>query len=101
MGNGYLTVTAEKIVYEGTDSEPEDGIVYHKGKIKRGFKNRELKGHPIKVEFYISEMKVIVVNYGKYLELHDKTGMLYRFLIDGQLMFKIQQIVAMNGKLKA
>ncbi len=101
VGNGYLTVTAEKIVYEGTDSEPEDGIVYHKGKIKRGFKNRELKGHPIKVEFYISEMKGIVVNYGKYLELHDKTGMLYRFLIDGQLMFKIQQIVAMNGKLKA
>lgn len=99
VGNGTLTVTTEKIVYEGTKCDPKDGIVYHKKKIRRGYKKRELKGSPVRLEFDISDMKGIVVGFGDYVETHDKEGTLYRFKIDGQKVFKVQQIVAMNGRL--
>lgn len=99
VGKGRLTVTTERIVYEGTTSDPKEGIVYHKDKVRRRYKNRVLKETPVRMEFDIADMKGIIVKFGHHIELHDKEGTLYRFVIDGQKVLKIQQIVSLNGKL--
>ena len=100
VGNGTLTVTSDKIVYEGTDGDPLKGVVVHKDKIIRKHKNRVPEGTPTRMEFDITSMKGIICSYGKHVELHDKEGTLYRFQVDGQKVLKIQHIVAINGKLK-
>ena len=99
VGNGMITVTPDKLVYEGTTSDPQEGIVYHKKKPRLRYKNRVLKETPFSIEFDIKEMKGIIVKFGHHIELHDKAGTLYRFVIDGHKVLKVQQIVSLNGKL--
>lgn len=101
VGSGTLIVTPEKIIYDGTDSDPKEGVVVHKEKIIRKHKDRVPDGKPTHMEFDISSMKGIICKYGKHVELHDKEGTLFRFLIPGQMVLKIQHVVAINGKLKA
>ena len=101
VGEGRLTVDCEKITYEGTVCEPSEGIVHHKYKVKRKYKNRVLPTSKKTVmSFDIASMKGIIVKIGKHVEIHDKDGNLYRFQVEPQMAFKIQQVVSVLGKLK-
>ena len=98
-GSGKVTIANGKITYDGTDCEPEEGIPCKKGKPVRGARNKTLDGvaKPIVKEFDISLLKGLVVSYGKYFEVYDKSGQLWRFYIDGQKVMKIRQVVNLIG----
>ena len=99
-GNGKVTITSSEIIYEGTDCNAEDGIPYKKNKVKRGYGKRTLDGvsKPIRQVFEINTMRGLVVKYGKYFEIYDSKGELFRFHVDGQKVYKVQLIVHLLGK---
>ena len=100
VGNGVLTVTSDKFVYEDTDADPKGDIVIHKGKVKRSYRNKTIQNEtPCRMEFDISEMKGLICEFGDHIELHGKDGTLFRFLIDGRKVLKLSEIVAIKGKL--
>ena len=43
-------------------------------------------------------MRGLVASYGKYFEIYDKNGELFRFYVDGQKVFKVHEIVTLLGK---
>ena len=103
VGNGSLTITREKIVYRGGICEAKDGIVYHKSKVRRAWKNKSIEGvsKEIVLEFDIASMKGIIAKIGKNVEIYDKNNVLYRFGTEPQMAFKIHQLVSVLGKLKS
>ncbi len=99
-GSGKVYITSDSIIYRGTDCDVADGIPYHKGKIKKGYQNRSLASieKPVEYRFEISTMKGLVGKIGKCFEIYDSKGELFRFYINGNMVYKIQQIVALQGK---
>lgn len=102
-GTGKITVTADEIKYEGTDCELEYAIPCHHGKDKKVSKKKlqlfKEKSYPIEKVVEIHLMKGLAAKYGKYFEVYDKNGELFRFFVDGRKVFKIQQMVTLSGKL--
>lgn len=101
-GAGKVTITSTEIIYEGTDCDGKDGIPYKKGKVKSGYKNRTLEGvsKHSKHVFEIANMKGMVAGYGKYFEIYDNKGELFRFYVDGQKVYKAQLVVQLLGKIQ-
>lgn len=100
-GSGKAVITREAITYVGTDCPASEGIPYHKGKVRRGFKDRTLDGSkPVTKVFETEKMKGLVAGYGKYFEIYDSDGTLFRFMVSGNMVYKIQEIVALCGKFK-
>ena len=99
-GSGQIIIADGKITYEGTDCEPADGIPCKKGKPVFGARRKTLDGiaQPVTKVFDISSLKGLVVSYGKYFELYDKAGELWRFYIDGQKVLKVRQVVNLLGR---
>lgn len=100
-GNGTVTITKTEIIYNGTDCENvKDGIPYHKNKIIRGFEHRSIDGiaRPSKQVFEIASMKGLVAKFGRNFEVYDSKGELFRFIVDGQAVMKVHQIVSIIGK---
>ncbi len=99
-GKGKVTINSAEVIYEGTDCDAQVGIPYKKGKPLPKFKNRTLEGvsRPIRQVFEISSMKGLVSSYGKYFEIYSKDGELFRFYVDGQKVYKIQQVVKLLGR---
>ena len=99
-GNGKVTITPTEIVYEGTDCDASEGIPYKKGKPMKKYKNRSLDAvsKPVRQVFEISTMRGLVSSYGKRFEIYSKDGELFRFYVDGQKVYKIQQVVKLLGK---
>ena len=99
-GGGKVTITDTEITYEGTECEASEGIPYKKGKPRRGYKNYDMSEYlkPVKVVFEIDTMKGLVASYGKYFEIYDRAGKLYRFYVDGQKVFKVHEIVTLLGR---
>ena len=101
-GKGTITITDKEITYTGTDCPAENGIPYKKGKPMKGFRNRTLDPNAA-VEskvFEIDTMRGLVASYGKYFEIYDRDGELFRFYVDGQKVFKVHEIVTLLGKKK-
>lgn len=101
-GKGRVTITDKEITYVGTDCPAESGIPFKKGKPIRKYKDRKLDPNaPLQTKvFEIDTMRGLVASYGKYFEIYDKDGELYRFHVDGQKVFKIHEIVTLLGKKK-
>ncbi|MCH4154149.1 MAG: 1-acyl-sn-glycerol-3-phosphate acyltransferase [Saccharofermentans sp.] len=99
-GSGKVTITGKEIIYEGTECEAGDGIPYKKGRPLAGYRNVDLGSvcRPVKVVFEIDTMRGLVASYGKYFEIYDRAGQLYRFYVDGQKVFKVHEIVALLGR---
>ena len=99
-GKGRITITDKEITYIGTDCPAEEGIPYKKGKPMKGYRNRELNPDAPKQTkvFEIATMRGLVASYGKYFEIYDKDGELFRFYVDGQKVFKVHEIVSLLGK---
>ena len=99
-GSGKVTITSSEIVYEGTDCDSELGIPYKKGKPLPKYKNRTLEGvaKPTRQVFEISSMKGLVSRYGRYFEIYSRDGELFRFHVDGQKVYKVQQVVKLLGR---
>ncbi len=99
-GNGKVTINSTQIIYEGTDCDASLGIPYKKGKPMRKYKNRSLDAvvKPVKQVFEISTMRGLVSSYGKRFEIYSSDGELFRFYVDGQKVYKIQQVVKLLGK---
>ena len=99
-GKGKVTINSAEVIYEGTDCDAQVGIPYKKGKPFPKFKNRTLEGvsRPIRQVFEISSMKGLVSSYGKYFEIYSKDGELFRFYVDGQKVYKVQQVVKLLGR---
>ncbi|MBQ4190710.1 MAG: hypothetical protein II641_02610 [Clostridiales bacterium] len=99
-GSGKVTITNKEIIYEGTECDAQDGIPYKKGKPISKYKDRDLSkvAEPVRVVFGIETMKGLVASYGKYFEIYDKSGKLYRFYVDGQQVFKVHEIVSLLGR---
>ena len=99
-GKGKVTITDTEIIYEGTDCAAEDGIPFKKGKPIGKYKNRKLdENAPVeKKVFEINTMRGLVASYGKYFEIYDKSGELFRFYVDGQKVFKVHEIVDFLGR---
>ncbi|MCQ2467107.1 MAG: 1-acyl-sn-glycerol-3-phosphate acyltransferase [Clostridia bacterium] len=100
-GDGVITVTAEKVVYRGTECDAQDGVPLKKGKPMWKYRNRSIEGktRPLEVEFKIAEMKGMVAKFGKHVEIYDDDSNLYRFKLEqGQAAYKVQQIAFMCGK---
>ena len=102
-GNGKITVTADEILYEGSDCEVEYGIPCHHGKDKRVSKSKmdlfEKNSKNISRTYGIQSMKGLAAKYGQYIEIYDKDGELYRFYTEGKKVFKIQQVVMLFKKM--
>ena len=102
-GNGKITVTADEILYEGSDCEVEYGIPCHHGKDKRVSKSKmdlfEKNSKNISRTYGIKSMKGLAAKYGQYIEIYDKDGELYRFYTEGKKVFKIQQVVMLFKKM--
>lgn len=101
-GNGKIIITNTEIIYEGSDCDAQSGIPYKKGKVKKGYENRTLDGvsKPVKHVFEISNMRGMVASYGKYFEIYDSKGELFRFHVDGQKVYKVQLVVQLLGKIQ-
>ena len=99
-GKGRITITDKEIIYTGTDCPAEEGIPYKKGKPMKGYRNRELNPDAAKQTkvFEIETMRGLVASYGKYFEIYDRDGELFRFYVDGQKVFKVHEIVSLLGK---
>ena len=52
----------------------------------------------LKLDFEMGNLKGIVCDYGKFFEVYDNKGELYRFMIPGNMVYKIQQIVELCGR---
>lgn len=99
-GNGKVFINNSQIIYKGTDCPSSEGIPYHKGKVRKGYKNRTLDGNTEVTEhcFEIKSMKGVVCKLGKCFEIYDSKGELFRFYVEGNKVYKVQQIVALLGK---
>lgn len=99
-GSGKVTITSTEVIYEGTDCDALSGIPYKKGKPLSKYKNRTLEGvsKPIRQIFEISGMRGLVSRYGKYFEIYSKEGELFRFYVDGQKVYKVQQAVKLLSR---
>ena len=95
-----LTITNKEIIYEGTECDAQDGIPYKKGKPVSKYKDRDITkvAEPVRVVFELETMRGLVASYGKYFEIYDKSGKLYRFHVDGQKVFKVHEIVTLLGR---
>ena len=99
-GEGKVTITNKEIIYEGTECDAQDGIPYKKGKPVSKYKDRDITkvAEPVRVVFELETMRGLVASYGKYFEIYDKSGKLYRFHVDGQKVFKVHEIVTLLGR---
>ncbi|MCQ2534365.1 MAG: 1-acyl-sn-glycerol-3-phosphate acyltransferase [Clostridia bacterium] len=99
-GNGKIYITGSQIIYKGTDCPSSEGIPYHKGKVRKGYKDRVLKedSDPVEHCFEIKTMKGIVAKLGKCFEIYDSKGELFRFHVEGNKVYKVLQIVSLHGK---
>ncbi|MBO4636220.1 MAG: 1-acyl-sn-glycerol-3-phosphate acyltransferase [Clostridiales bacterium] len=99
-GKGKVTITPTEIIYEGTDCDSQLGIPYKNGKPVRKYGKRTLEGvsKPTRQVFEIATMRGLVARYGKCFEIYSSEGELFRFYVDGQKVFKIQQVVKLLGK---
>ena len=90
----------KEIIYEGTECDAQDGIPYKKGKPVSKYKDRDITkvAEPVRVVFELETMRGLVASYGKYFEIYDKSGKLYRFHVDGQKVYKVQQVVKLLGR---
>ena len=95
-----MTINSTEVIYEGTDCDSQLGIPYKKGKPLPKYKNRTLEGvsKPVRQVFEIASMKGLVSRYGKYFEIYSRDGELFRFHVDGQKVYKVQQVVKLLGR---
>lgn len=99
-GSGKVTINSTEVIYEGTDCDSQLGIPYKKGKPLPKYRNRTLEGvsKPVRQVFEIATMKGLVSRYGKYFEIYSKDGELFRFHVEGQKVYKVQQVVKLLGR---
>lgn len=99
-GSGKVIITPTSIAYDGTDCEASEGIPYHKNKVRKDYKGQglDMVSKPVKYSFEIRTMKGLVGKIGKCFEIYDSKGELFRFYVDGNTVFKVQQIVSLLGK---
>jgi len=96
VGEGVLTIRDGAITYEGTECAPEDGILYKKGKPVKSQKDRDLSlvAKPVTKVFPIHQIKGMLMDYGKYMEVFEAGGKGNRLIPENpQRLYEIHSIV--------